>query len=391
MVIRYSKRIQKTGEYIFSRMGRDIQNMRDKGIKVIDFTIGDPRSPTPDFVVDALYEAAKKRRASGYPSYIGDKDFLKTCAAYMEREFGVKLDIDKEICSNIGSKESVFNFPLAFLDQGDIAICPSPGYPPYKTGTEFAGGTPYIVPLLKENNFLIDLDSIPEEIAKRAKIIWINYPNAPTGVSADDDWYKKLINWAQKYEIIIAADEGCYIELYFGKRPKSILEFSRDGIVVFYSLSKRNNMTGYRVGFVAGDHRIMEAYKKIKTNIDSGTPTFIQDVAAVALNETSHVVEMREEYRNKRNLMLKTLSDIGLAEFKGDTTFYIWQEVPAGYNDINFAKKLAEIGIMVTPGSGLANPDHTGYNPGEKYVRIALVPTFEEIEEACERLKSLKF
>ena len=189
----------------------------------------------------------------------------------MKKRFSVDLDSETEISSNIGSKESIFNFPEAFINPGDLVICPSPGYPPMKTGTIFAEGTPYFVPLLEKNNWLIDFESIPEEIAQKAKIIWLNYPNSPTGAIANREYYEGLTGWADKNNVIIAADEGCYIDIYFDEKPISILEVAREGIVAFYSLSKRNNMTGYRVGFVAGDSKVIDIYKRLKTNIDSGT------------------------------------------------------------------------------------------------------------------------
>lgn len=391
MEIKYSKNISTVKPYAFAEVDKTVSKLKSEGIKVVDFGVGDPSSPTPDFVIEALAQAAKNRASSGYPSYIGDLNFRQAAGEYLKNNFGVELDAEREITSTIGAKEAVFHFPLGFIDSGDIVICPTPGYPPYQNGTRFAGGIPYFVPLLEANNFLIDFESIPKEICEKAKIIWINYPNSPTGKCASKEWYGKLINWAHQYNIIIAADEGCYIDIYFEQKPVSILEVNREGIIAFYSLSKRNNMTGYRVGFCAGDERIISAFKKVKTNIDSGTPTFIQDVASVALRDNVHVEQMRCGYQQKMEIMTKTLSAIGLKECKSDATFYIWQKAPVGMSGVDLAKKLLEIGVVVTPGEWISDTCEDGSNPGKNYVRFALVASREDFDLGIERLKKLVF
>jgi LL-diaminopimelate aminotransferase len=304
----------------------------------------------------------------------------------MKREFNVGLNPETEICSTIGSKEAVFHFPLTLVNPGDIVICPSPGYPPYGNGTKFSGGEVYTVPLLEENGFLIDYESIPASICKKAKIIWINYPNSPTGAIAPDSWYKGLIAWAQKHDIVIAADEGCYIEIYFEAKPKSILEFAKDGIITFYSMSKRNNMTGYRSGFVAGDERLVSAFKKVKTNIDSGTPTFIQDVSILALQDTKHIQQMRNEYAEKRKIILSAFAKKNLPPCPSPSTFYLWQKAPEGKTGLDLANALVNIGIVAIPGEAISATTSDGTNPGKNYVRLALVPTLEEIRTASTRI-----
>jgi LL-diaminopimelate aminotransferase len=306
----------------------------------------------------------------------------------MKREYNVELDTETEISSTIGSKEAVFHFPIGFINPGDIVICPNPGYPVYKTGTQFQNGTPYFTPLLEKNNFLIDFSLIPQDVAHKAKIIWTNYPNSPTGASATKQWLEELISWAKNYNIIIAADEGCYNDIYFGKKPISILEIEKSGIITFYSLSKRSNMTGYRVGFVAGDKNIVSGFRKVKTNIDSGTPSFIQDAACLALRDQIDVKKMREEYQEKRNIMIDSLVSHGLEQPKGDATFYLWQKTPVGVSSIKFAETLADNGIVVTPGE-LISDTIDGFNPGKNFVRFALVPTIEDIKEAATRIKNL--
>src|SRR3989344_1161307 len=390
MVIKPSWRLGSLPPYAFAEIDKKVAALRSTGVDVIDFGVGDPTESAPSFVVDNLTDFGKKHATSGYPSYVGSDTFRAAAAAYMRRRFDVGLDLEREICADIGSKEAVFNFPEGFVEPGDIVICPSPGYPPMKTGTIFAEGTPYFVPLLEEKGFLIDHASIPEKIARRAKIIWINYPNSPTGAIATREYYMGLTNWARERNIIVASDEGCYIDIYFGEPPPSILEVAREGVIAFYSLSKRNNMTGYRVGFVCGDERIIDIFKRLKTNIDSGVPHIIQDAAIAALADDAHVASMRESYRTKRDVLLEGLREAGFEPTEPAATFYVWQKVNG--SDIEFAQYLLEpdIGIVVTPGSSLSDECEGGINPGYRYVRIALIPTMEEIEEAVIKLKKLK-
>ena len=391
MNIQASNRLKSLAPYAFKEINDKVAKLREMGVKAIDFGVGDPSEPTPELVISRLCEAGEKHAKSGYPSYTGSKDYREACARYMKKRFSVDLDSETEISSNIGSKESIFNFPEAFINPGDLVICPSPGYPPMKTGTIFAEGTPYFVPLLEKNNWLIDFESISEEIAQKAKIIWLNYPNSPTGAIANREYYEGLTGWADKNNVIIAADEGCYIDIYFDEKPISILEVAREGIVAFYSLSKRNNMTGYRTGFVAGDSKIIDIYKRLKTNIDSGTPNVIQEAAIYALEDDEHVEKMRNLYQEKGAILLKALEEIGLEVVKPKATFYIWQKVPSGMSDVEFAKKLLdpEIAIVVTPGSLISDECEGGINPGSGYVRFALMPTMEEMHEAAEKLKNL--
>lgn len=407
MTIHPSKRLQSLPPYLFKEINDKVVELKKRAdaAKVtpggaqakppIDFGVGDPSEPTPDFVIESLTEAGRKHATTGYPSYIGSLEFREAACRYMKRRFGVVLNSEREVSSNIGSKEAIFNFPEAFVNPGDIVICPSPGYPPMKAGTIFAEGVPYYAPLLEKNGFLLDYEAIPEDVVRRAKIIWINYPNSPTGAVADKNYYKGLIEWARKNEIIIAADEGCYIDIYFGNTaPVSILQaadefgLGREGIITFYSLSKRNNMTGYRVGFVAGGEDVVKIFKLLKTNIDSGTASIIQEAAIKALDDDTHVAKMRELYEQKAEILLEGLKAIGLKVKKPAATFYIWQKVPDGISDIEFAKKLLdpEIAIVITPGSLIAD-ECDGGNPGAGYVRFALMPTLEEIKEAMQRLK----
>jgi LL-diaminopimelate aminotransferase len=389
MNITGSEKLNKLGGYAFDEVNKIVKKLKDEGIKPIDFGVGDPSAETPLFVRNAVKEALDLYARSGYPSYIGQSEYRKTIKKWMEKRFGVSLDSETEICSTIGSKEAVFHLPQALINPGDIVILPNPGYPPMKTGTIFAGGIPYFVSLKEENNFLLDYNKIPEDIADKAKIIWINYPNSPTGSCASKEYYEGLINWAHKHNIIIAADEGCYIDIYFDKKPISILEVEKEGIITFYSLSKRNNMTGYRVGWVSGDKDIIEKFKKLKTNIDSGTPDFIQASAIAVLNDESHAEQMRNEYKEKRNIMLDAFKTARWNDCKSEATFYLWLKTPEGVDSVEFAKQLLspELAIVVTPGAWISDIDLDGFNPGNNYVRFALVPPLEEVKEAVERIK----
>ena len=387
-MVNISKRITNLPPYPFAEIERISRELKASGVDVIDFGVGDPVDPTPPFIRESVKVSVDAQAASGYPSYIGSKTFREAIGNWFEKRFGVKLDAEKEITSSIGSKEAIFNFPLAYIDAGDVVLIPTPGYPPYARGTQFAGGEAYFLPLLAENNFLIDFKKIPKEIAQKAKILWLNYPNSPTGVNATDDFYLEAINWCEANNVILASDLA-YSEIYFGEKPKSILEFARKGVVEFHSLSKRSRMTGYRVGFVAGDAEIIAAFRKVKTNIDSGTPAFLQDAAIAALTDESHVEEARKEYGEKRDILLAAFASLGLEVKQPESTFYIWQKIPAGMRSEEFAKKLLapEIGVVATPGSLISDATHDGINPGEGYVRFALVPTVAKVKEAAERIK----
>lgn len=384
-----SDKIKNLAPYAFAEVDKLVAELNNP----IDFGVGDPIDPTPDFIIESLTPAAKKHATSGYPSYIGSKPFREACANWMKNRFQVDLDPETEITSHIGSKEAIFNFPEAIINPGDYVLCPSPGYPPYKQGTRFAEGIPYFYPLLSENNFHPDLDQIPEEIAKKAKIMWICYPNSPTGKTATAEDFKKIYIFCQKHDIIMASDEP-YSEIYFDKPTISALSVAKKGVVVFQSLSKRSRMTGYRVGFVAGDPEIIATFRKLKTNIDSGTPNFVQEAAITALADESHVEQARSEYAEKLEIMRTALAKLGLKSFTTEGTFYIWQEVPEGDTSLTFAKKLLdpEIAIIVTPGEWISDEcDYKGQkiNPGKQFVRFALVPTVEQVKEAARRLEKL--
>ncbi len=391
MKIEPSNRVKSIGSYAFADVDNEVAKLKAQGIEPIDFGVGDPKEPTPAAIRNYCKRAIDKRMSAGYPSYIGDKEFREIVAKWNKERFGIELDPDKEICSSIGAKEAVFHVPEGFINPGDVVIMPNPGYPPYERGTLFAEGISYQYPLLKENNFLPDLSKIPKEIVKKAKLMWINYPNNPTGALIPKEKLQEIIDFCKENDIILCSDE-CYTEIYYDDKPISVLELTKEGVLVIQSLSKRSAMTCYRVGWVAGDEKVIDIFKKVKTNIDSGTATFIQDAAAAALLDETHVKEARELYKKKRDILCEALAEAGLPDCRPSSTLYIWQKVPEGMTSVDFAKKLLdkEVAIVTTPGAWISS-DVDGLNPGEGYVRFAMVPTIADCKEAAERIKKIKF
>jgi LL-diaminopimelate aminotransferase len=389
MEIVVSKRVREIGSYAFADVDNIVEQLKKEGIEPIDFGVGDPTLPTPEIIRKACQRGVEKRKSSGYPSYIGSPEFRETIALWSKKRFSIELDPETEIMSSIGAKEAIFNFPETFINPGDYTLALNPGYPAWSRGTHFAEGRTYFLNLLPENDFLPDLSSIPRKVLKRAKILWINYPNNPTTAFPTKAFYEEALEFGEKHGIIIASDES-YTENYYDEPPISILQLKKEGVVVFQSLSKRSNMTCYRVGWVAGDRRIIEAYKKVKPNIDSGTATFIQDAAIAALKDERHVEELRADYRKKRDILIDALTSIGLPKCEPKGTIYIWQKVPEGYTSVEFAKKLLEkeVAVVTTPGNWLSREAH-GVNPGEGFVRFAIVPPLSRVKEAAKRIRNL--
>ena len=386
MKIEASKRVQSIGSYAFAEVDKLVEELQNQGIKPIDFGVGDPKEPTPELIRNACKKAVDARKGAGYPSYIGTLEFRTAVATWMKKRFNVELDPQKEISSTSGSKEAIFNFHEGVIDPGNIVLVPNPGYPPWSRGTLFAEGQTIFLNLLEENNFLPNLQEIPPEIIEKAKLLWINYPNNPTAAIAPKSFLKEVIDFGHDNNIIIASDEA-YSEIYYDKKPMSILELDREGIITFNSFSKRSKMTCYRIGWVAGDEQIVAIFRKVKTNIDSGTPTFIQDAAVAALSDERHVEDARKDYRKKRDIMIKAFQEIGLETREPEGTIYIWQKCPSELSSLEFAKKLLanNIAIVCTPGAWISEEANT-INPGEGYVRFALVPTLDETALAARRL-----
>jgi len=390
MTVRCSRRIEALGGYAFAEVDRLVDELRRTGAEVIDFGVGDPKAPTPELAREAAKAAIDVHATTGYPSYIGAASFRKACADWIGRRYGVSIDPERHVSATIGSKESVFHLPLAFLDDGDYVVSPNPGYPPYVRGTTFAGGRNWTYPLLASNGFLPDLGAIPDDVLARTRILWICYPNSPTGALAPLEFLREAAEFCRKRDILLASDEA-YGELYFGdEAPPSALQTGLDNVLAVFSMSKRSNMTGWRVGYVAGDADAVKWFRKLKTNIDSGTPTFLQDGSAAALADEAHVAENRREYREKRDILCGAFRGIGLPDCTPAATIYVWQRVPEGMTSVDFAKKLLdpEIALVVTPGTWLSSSEG-GVDPGEGYVRLALVPTVEECREAARRIAKL--
>ncbi|MEM8884083.1 MAG: aminotransferase class I/II-fold pyridoxal phosphate-dependent enzyme [Planctomycetota bacterium] len=383
-----AQRILDLPAYPFAVLSEQVQKLKSQGLNPIDFGVGDPTIPTPALVRERLKTAADERAAAGYPSYIGDMGFRTAVADWTRRRFGVELDPATEITTTIGSKEGIFNFPLGHVQQGDIVLCPTPGYPPYARGTSFAGGTPYFLPLTKENGYLPDLDAIPANIVERAHILWLCYPGAPTGANAPREFFEKAIAWGRTHGVIVVNDEA-YVDLYFtDEPPHSILEYGKEGVVSFHSMSKRSAMTGWRIGWTAGDPDIIATFRKVKTNVDSGCPTFIQDASVAALEDETHVEEMRADYLAKRDMLAGCFRELGLEDCAPEATIHYWQRLPEGVDSIEFATKLLdpEIAVVCTPGPWVSDECADGSNPGLGYVRFSLVPSQADTQRACDAI-----
>ena len=380
----YSDRIKNLPPYLFAAIDKAKQEARSRGVDVIDLSVGDPDLPTPEHIVRALNQAASDPSNHQYPSYEGKLSFRKAVADWYQRTFGVDLDPQKEVLTLIGSKEGIAHAPFAFINPGDAALVPDPAYPVYRTATAFAGGEAVIMPLLRENRFLPDLDGIAPEDARRAKIMFLNYPNNPIGASADKKFFKKLIDFAHDNDIIIMHDNP-YSETYYDEeRSLSLLEMegAKDVAVEFHSLSKTYNMTGWRIGSVVGHADVVAGIGKIKSNIDSGTFGAVQDAGVVALSSPRSVVDgIRKIYQYRIEILYKALKDLGLELEKPRATLYLWAW--AGGSSIGYAGRLLEkTGIVATPGVGFGKY-------GEGYIRFSITQPTARIEEAAARLEKM--
>lgn len=386
-MLEYSQRIKSLPPYLFAQIDKKKKEKLAQGADVIDLGVGDPDIPTPEPIVEAMKRAVEKPEHHRYPSYEGMLSFRQAVANWYKRRFGVELDPEREVIALIGSKEGIAHFPLAFVNPGDVVLCPDPAYPVYKIGTLFAGGEPYLMPLREEMGFLPDFKAVPEEVLKRAKIIWVNYPNNPTSATASREFYEELIAWARERNIIVASDLA-YSEIYFGEeKPMSILQIegAKDIAIEFHSFSKTFNMTGWRIGMAVGNRDIVAGLGKVKTNVDSGQFQAIQEAAIAALSlPEDEVQKIRDVYRGRREAMVSALRGIGLEVYNSDATFYLWVKVPRGYTSADFvAKLLDECSIVCTPGNGFGEY-------GEGYFRISLTVPTERLLEAAERIRRLK-
>jgi len=388
MRIEQAKRIDQIPSYLFAEIDKKKEEMRQKGMDLIDLGIGDPDLPTPKPIIEQLKKAAEDPRHHRYPSYEGMIEFRGAAARWFEKRFHIRFDPKTEILALIGSKEGIAHIPLAFVNPGDYVLVPSPGYPVYRVSTLFAGGVPYFLPLLKKNGFLPKLSEIPEEVAEKAKLLFLNYPNNPTSAIADRSFFEEAVAFARRHQIIVCHD-AAYSELAFdGYRPPSFFEIegAKEVGIEFHSLSKTFNMTGWRIGFAVGNARIISGLGRVKTNIDSGLFQAIQEAGIVALNHfDTPIPQIIQIYERRRDVMVKGLREIGLGLEPPKATFYLWIQVPGGYTSAQFATLLIEkAGIVATPGNGFGET-------GEGYIRMALTVDESRLKEAIERLKKINF
>jgi LL-diaminopimelate aminotransferase len=385
--ITQSDKLNKLPPYLFVEIDRAKREARQQGRDIIDLGIGDPEQPTPQFIIDKLYEAAKDKANHRYALDAGMPVLRESISRWYKRRFNVTLNPDSEILPLIGSKEGIAHFPLAVLNKGDYALVPDPCYPPYKGGTIFAGGKVCLMPLLSKNDFLPDLGRIRATVLRKAKIIFVNYPNNPTSSVATDEFYKELIQFALKNNIVVISDLA-YSEMYFdGLKPRSLLEFdgARDCVIEFHSLSKTYNMTGWRVGWACGNPQLVSLLGKVKSNIDSGVFQAIQIAAIAALDSgDSFADSMRKMYQERRDVLVGGLNSLGFNISLPKATFYIWAKIPRRFGaSMDFAKTLLDkANIVATPGVGFGEY-------GEGYIRFALTITVERIKQAIERLNKL--
>ena len=383
----YAHRIGEIPPYLFAEIDKAIAGKKAQGVDVISLGIGDPDNPTPENIINALRKASEKPENHKYPSYAGMTEFRSAAADYIKKRFNVTLNPEEEVLTLIGSKEGIAHIPLAFINPGDTVLCSNPGYPVYEIGTILAGGTPIPVPLTKENDFKPDLSSIDSETALKAKLMHVNYPNNPTAATADKKFYEELIDFARENGIIICHD-AAYSEVCFDDyQAPSFLE--EDGAkevgIEFHSLSKTYNMTGWRIGFAAGNKDIIEGLGKVKQNIDSGAFNAIQEAGIEALTGPQEsVAENNRIIEKRRDLMVKGLGQLGWEVPTPKATFYLWVPVPEkDYTSIEYSKKvLDETGVVVTPGVGFGEY-------GEGYIRISLTQGRDRLEEALERLSKI--
>ena len=380
----FAKRLDTVPPYLFVEISRKIAAKKAEGIEVISFGIGDPDIPTPTKVVDELRRTSLDVPNHRYPETDGLPEFRKAVADWYKSRFDIAVDSNKEVLPLIGAKEGIGHASLCFINPGDIALVPDPGYPVYSVGTWFAGGECHWMPLIEENGWLPDLSSIPADVAKRSKVMWLNYPNNPTGAVADDSYFKEVIEFAKSHDIAVMHD-ACYTEVaYDGYKPLSFLEVSgaMEVGLEFHSLSKSYNMTGWRVGMAVGNADMIEALMVVKSNLDSGIPNAVQYMGIEAMNITDEEIDQRNAvYQSRRDRVVQTLNKIGLEVEPPKASLYVWVRVPNGYTSAEFAELLLEErDVVVTAGNG--------YGPsGEGYVRLSLTISESDLTEGLRRIE----
>jgi LL-diaminopimelate aminotransferase len=385
MDIQFAKRLEKIPPYLFAHLNRKKNELIQQGVDIINIGVGDPDRCPPSPILEAIHTAVDRTDTHNYPPYNGTAEFRGAAAAWMARRFGVTLDPQTELLASLGSKEAIHNTFLAFVDPGDFTLLPDPGYPVYRTSTIFAGGEAFFLPLLPEKGFLPELQAIPETVAQQAKLLWVNYPNNPTGAIASLDFFTELVNFCRHYNILLCHDHAYSEMAYDGYQPPSILEIphAKEIAVEFHSLSKTYNMTGWRIGFVAGNATAIRGISQVKTNVDSGVFKAIQQAATAALS-TSPLPQLQntlQTYQKRRDILIEGLRSLGWQLEPPKATLYVWTPVPAGYTSIEFSNMMLEkCGILVPPGSGYGNY-------GEGFFRISLTAPTSRLTEAIQRME----
>lgn len=384
-----SQRLQALPPYLFAEIDRKKRAARDTGRDIIDFGVGDPDQPTHDFIIQRMTQALRRPENHLYPLGGGSKAFRHAMAAFMQRRYGVQLDPQREILALIGTKEGLGHLPLAAVNPGQTVLVPSPGYPVYRAATIFAGAEPYVVELTAAGGWLPDFDAIPRDVARRAALMFINYPNNPTGAVATLELYERAVAFARQNELLLVQD-AAYNEMYLGDvRPRSILEVpgAKNVAIEFHSASKTFNMTGWRVGFAAGNAEAIAALAAVKANYDSGVFGAVQEAAieAYAGIERPELHQMRELYRSRAMLLCEGLRSCGFEATPPVATFYIWARCPSGSQSLSVCERLLdEADVVGVPG--------IGFGPtGEGFVRFALSVPADRIELAIERMRGLQW
>lgn len=382
--MQYSSRLEKLPPYLFAQIDAMKAEKVQKGVDVIDFGVGDPDLSTPPHIVEALCTAARDPATHHYPSYVGMPEYRAAVADWYMTRFGVSLDPESEVLALIGSKEGVAHVPEAFVNPGDYVLATDPGYPVYKTSTIFAEGKLHALPLTAGNSFLPDLDAVPKDVCKRARLLFCGYPNNPTAATAPVEWFAELVDFAHEHDIVVVHDNA-YSEISFdGYRAPSFLETpgARDVGIEMHSLSKTYNMTGWRIGMAVGNADIIAGLGKVKTNVDSGAFEAIQHAAITALTGPQDCIDTAcRIYRERRDVLVNGLEAAGFDVPTPKATFYVW--MPVDDSMAFAARMLDEAGIVVTPG--------TGFGPGgEGFVRFALTRSVERIDEAIDRISGVR-
>jgi LL-diaminopimelate aminotransferase len=382
--VRTAQRIAELPPYLFAEIDRKKEAKQAQGIDVISLGIGDPDTPTPDRIVDEMAAAIRNPANHQYPSYYGAKRYRDACSAWMDRRFGVKVDPNDETVALIGSKEGIAHIFLAFVDPGDYTLVPGCGYPVYHTGGILSGGLTHWMPMTEENGFLADFESTPADVLAKAKMMFLSYPNNPTAAIATPEYFDRAIEFAREHDLLIIHDNA-YSEIGFdGYKPPSFLERpgAKDVAIELFSCSKSYNMTGWRVAFAAGNAAAIKALGTVKSNIDSGVFTAVQDAAIEAMLGPQEVDELSALYQRRRDLVMPALDRIGLKALTPKGTIYVWARVPDGYSSAGFAEKvLEEANVIVAPGNS--------YGPsGEGYIRISLATPDDRLEEAITRIEA---